>query len=47
LLQLGITALHLAALNGHPEVVDVLLSLGAAVDDRNEVRAPLEVAEGS
>jgi hypothetical protein len=47
LLQHGHTPLLLAAQQGHPEVVGMLLDSGAAGDARNTVRSPLELAEGS
>ena len=37
MLQDGETALHLAALFGHVEVVKMLVKYGAAVDIRNKV----------
>jgi ankyrin repeat protein len=37
MLQDGDTALHKAALEGHPEVINLLVKHGAAVDIRNKV----------
>ena len=39
MLQDGVTALHLATLEGHVEVVKMLVKYGAAVDIRNKVSA--------
>jgi ankyrin repeat protein len=37
MLQDGDTSLHLAAMWGHPEVTNLLVKYGAAVDIRNKV----------
>jgi ankyrin repeat protein len=37
MLQDGDTALHLAAMWGHPEVINLLVKHGAAVEVRNKV----------
>ena len=37
MLQSGETALHVAALKGHVEVIKMLVKYGAAVDIRNKV----------
>jgi ankyrin repeat protein len=37
MLQNGDTALHEAAAKGHPEVINLLVKHGAAVDIRNKV----------
>ena len=36
--QDGLTALHLACLGGHDQVVDLLLQAGASVDQKAKVR---------
>ena len=36
--QDGVTALHLACLGGHDQVVDLLLQAGASVDQKAKVR---------
>ena len=41
----GNSALHLAALNGHPKIIDILIDYGASVDPRNSVLwTPLDCA---